>query len=149
VDFFPLFAKLKGRACLVVGGGEVAARKTQMLLRAGARVIVNAPEVEQQLASLAEGGRIIWEQCQFDASLIDRVFLVVAATDNRMINRAVSEAADRRHRLVNVVDEGELCSYISPAVVDRSPLVMADSRAIGSLVTGPIGSPGPVGRPHA
>lgn len=108
MDYLPLFAAIKDRPVLVVGTGEVADRKIAFLQRAGAQV------------------RIV-DEADFDESQIDSVVLVIAATDNRELNRRISEAAQARHRLVNVVDDRPLCSFIFPSIVDRSPLLVAIS----------------------
>lgn len=108
MDYLPLFAAIKDRPVLVVGTGEVADRKIAFLQRAGAQV------------------RVV-DEADFDESQIDTVVLVIAATDNRELNRRISEAAQARHRLVNVVDDRPLCSFIFPSIVDRSPLLVAIS----------------------
>jgi uroporphyrin-III C-methyltransferase/precorrin-2 dehydrogenase/sirohydrochlorin ferrochelatase len=124
---FPLFARIAGEPCLVVGGGVVALRKVRMLRQAGARVTVNAPVICAELHELAEAGALSLEQREFDPSLIDRHLLVIAATSRREVNHAVASAARAAFRLCNVVDDGAASSYISPAVVDRSPLLIAVS----------------------
>jgi uroporphyrin-III C-methyltransferase/precorrin-2 dehydrogenase/sirohydrochlorin ferrochelatase len=108
VDYLPLFALLKDRPVLVVGTGEIADRKIAFLQRAGAQV---------QIVTAAE----------FDESQLDQVVLAIAATDDQALNRRVFEAANARHRLVNVVDDQPLCSFIFPSIVDRSPLLIAIS----------------------
>jgi uroporphyrin-III C-methyltransferase/precorrin-2 dehydrogenase/sirohydrochlorin ferrochelatase len=107
VDYLPLFAAIKDRPVLVVGTGEIADRKIAFLHRAGAQVRVVA-------------------EADFDESHIDSVVLVIAATENRELNRG-SPAAQARYRLVNVVDDQPLCSFIFPSIVDRSPLLVAIS----------------------
>ncbi|MGY5369057.1 siroheme synthase CysG [Enterobacter oligotrophicus] len=104
----PLFAAIKERPVLVVGTGEIADRKIAFLHRAGAKVQVV-------------------EDTDFAESQIDNVVLVIAATSDRELNRRISEAAQARHRLVNVVDDPPLCSFIFPSIVDRSPLLVAIS----------------------
>jgi uroporphyrin-III C-methyltransferase/precorrin-2 dehydrogenase/sirohydrochlorin ferrochelatase len=108
VDYLPLFALLKDRPVLVVGTGEIADRKIAFLQRAGA-------QVQSVTAS------------EFDESQLDQVVLAIAATDDPALNRRVFEAANARHRLVNVVDDQPLCSFIFPSIVDRSPLLIAIS----------------------
>jgi precorrin-2 dehydrogenase / sirohydrochlorin ferrochelatase len=114
---------LRGRDCLVVGGGRVAAEKARGLLECGAAVTVVAPRVEDELATL-------------DVRLIDRSFtrsdvvgrfLVVAATNRRDVNIAVSTAADEQSTLCNVADDPELCSFILPAIARRDPIVVGVS----------------------
>ncbi|TCP13077.1 uroporphyrinogen-III C-methyltransferase /precorrin-2 dehydrogenase [Crenobacter luteus] len=131
MDYFPIFLKLQGRACVVVGGGEVALRKVRLLSQAGARVTVVAPALVAGLAELVHQGRIAHRAGTFVAADLDGVRLAIAATDDRAVNQAVFEAGEARGLPVNVVDDPELSSYITPAIVDRSPLVVAVSTGGG------------------
>ena len=108
MDYLPLFAALKDRPVLVVGTGEIADRKIAFLQRAGA---------QDEVVTGSE----------FEESQLDHVVLVIAATEDRALNQRVSDAAHARHRLVNVVDDQPLCSFIFPSIVDRSPLIVAIS----------------------
>lgn len=130
MTLYPLFADLAGREVLVVGAGEVAARKIAALLKAGARVRLHArdvlhPDVECALAD----GRIEQLAGPFDPTWLDAVWLVVAATDDVAFNARLADEAGRRRRLINVVDDAGLSTYQVPAVVDRAPLVVAISSA--------------------
>ena len=127
MDYLPLFAAVKNRPVLVVGGGEIAARKIAFLRRAGARVQVVADTLSADLAEQVRQQQISWLATAFDEPQLDDVLLVIAATDDRALNLRVYEAANARHRLVNVVDDQSLCSFIFPSIVDRSPLVVAIS----------------------
>jgi uroporphyrin-III C-methyltransferase/precorrin-2 dehydrogenase/sirohydrochlorin ferrochelatase len=131
---FPLFANLAGRPVLVIGGGTVAERKTHALLDAGAQVHLAAPELTPQLKLWTEQGKVLLRGQQFEAQWLDEVFLVVAATDDAVVNQTVSDAAEARKKLVNVVDNPQLCSYIVPSVIDRSPVQIA----ISSNGTAPV-----------
>lgn len=124
---FPLFASLTGLPCLVVGGGAVAERKVRDLRSAGARVTVNSLRLSAALEADAAAGRIRAVRRPFDASLVRDHLLVIAATSDRAVNRAVSSAARIALRLCNVVDDPSLSTWISPAVVDRSPIMVAIS----------------------
>lgn len=127
MNLFPLFADLKGRAVLVVGGGAVATRKTEALLQAGAVVSVGAPELSDALMQLRHDGRIAHHAATFDAAWLDTAWLVIAATDDRTVNARVADAAGERRMLVNVVDDPALSSFQVPSIVDRSPLIVAIS----------------------
>lgn len=127
MNHFPLFANLRGRPVLVVGGGQVAARKIALLQQAGARIRVAAAQLNAELDALARSGAIEYCAQTFADHLLDDVFLAVAATDDAALNRQVFQAAEARQRLVNVVDEPQLCSFIFPAIIDRSPLQIAVS----------------------
>ena len=134
MDYLPLFADLKNRPVLVVGGGEIAARKIELLRRAGAHVRVAARELGHELQALRDINAIEWIAQHFDAAQLDDVFLVIAATDDNALNAQVFDAANARHKLVNVVDDQPKCSFIFPSIVDRSPLVVA----ISSSGTAPV-----------
>lgn len=127
MDQLPIFLTLKAQPCLVVGGGEVAERKTRQLLAAGAAVTVNSPQLVNGLQQLLEAKYISAVLRSFDASLIDTHLLVIAATSDRAVNHAVAAAAHRALRLCNVVDDPAHSSFISPSIVDRSPLIVAIS----------------------
>ena len=132
--FLPIFIRVNKRACLVVGGGEVAARKVSLLRRAGADIRVVAPQLCPALLDLFEQQVIAWRKGKFVDTDLDAVVLVVAATDNSEVNAAVSREAGKRHLPVNVVDEPALCSFIFPSVIDRSPVAIAVSTGGASPV---------------
>jgi uroporphyrin-III C-methyltransferase/precorrin-2 dehydrogenase/sirohydrochlorin ferrochelatase len=131
VDFFPIFLDIRNRPCLVVGGGVVAARKTESLLQAGAHVTLVAPllcpELRERLGERSLQGRISYREEIFSPRHLDGVVLVVAATGDAAVNRDVSQAAGQCRIPVNVVDDPALCSFIMPAIVDRSPVLIAVS----------------------
>jgi uroporphyrin-III C-methyltransferase / precorrin-2 dehydrogenase / sirohydrochlorin ferrochelatase len=127
MQLYPLFADLTGRPVLVVGGGDVAARKATMLLRAGARVTVGAPMLGPELRELAQLGRITYRAGAYQSDWQDGVWLVVAATRSRPLNTRIAADGHARQRLVNVVDDPALSSFQVPAVIDRSPLLVAIS----------------------
>jgi uroporphyrin-III C-methyltransferase / precorrin-2 dehydrogenase / sirohydrochlorin ferrochelatase len=124
---YPMFSDVRGREVLVVGGGEVASRKVAALLRAEAAVHVGAPELTEQLAALAADGRIVHRHGHFEESWLAGAWLVIAATDDAAVNRHVAAAAQSRRIWANIVDDAELSSFQVPAVVDRSPLIVAIS----------------------
>ncbi len=130
MDFLPIFMNLRGEPCLVVGGGEVAARKCALLLRAGAKVTVCAPE----LAPAFDTGRIEHRAARFREADLDGQALVIAATDDQAVNRAVAAAARARRIPVNVADQPELCTFILPSIIERAPLTVAISSGGASPV---------------
>jgi uroporphyrin-III C-methyltransferase/precorrin-2 dehydrogenase/sirohydrochlorin ferrochelatase len=131
MNYLPIFADVRNKLCLVVGGGEVAKRKAGVLLEAGAKVRVVAPQIDPALASQKNVEAIV---ARFDAKHLDGVTLVIAATDDREVNKQVSKLAQARNIPVNVVDDPELCSFIMPAILDRSPLMVAFSSGGASPV---------------
>ncbi|MDD3884105.1 MAG: siroheme synthase CysG [Gallionella sp.] len=131
MDYLPVFHKIRDKRCLVVGGGEVGTRKAGVLLEAGAQVRVVAPEISEELRAQS-GVEIV--QTVFAPEHLEDVVLVIAATDNREVNRYVSDLAQARGLPVNVVDDPELCSFIMPAIMDRSPLMVAFSSGGASPV---------------
>lgn len=131
MDYLPIFADVRNKLCLVVGGGAVGKRKAGVLLEAGANVRVVAPQIEPELAEQKGINAIV---ARFDAQYLEGVTLVIAATNDRSVNRQVSELARARNIPVNVVDDPELCSFIMPAILDRSPLMVAFSSGGASPV---------------
>lgn len=127
MDYLPIFADLKKRPVLVVGGGEVAARKIDLLLRAGAEVRVVAQALSTEVEHLCQQSAIQWLAQAYAAEQLDDVFLVIAATDDTVLNAQVYEDANERRVLANVVDDQPKCSFIFPSIVDRSPIVVAIS----------------------
>jgi len=134
MDYFPLFLKLKDQPCLVVGAGEIAARKIELLSRAGARITVVAEEVHEHVASMQATLNLVIRQKSFAADDLTDMRIVVSATDHRACNEAVASAANQLNIPVNVVDNPDLCSFIFPAIVDRSPLIAAISSGGSSPV---------------
>ncbi|WES89354.1 siroheme synthase CysG [Dickeya fangzhongdai] len=127
MNYLPIFADLRQRPVLVVGGGEVATRKIDLLQRAGAEVRVAAWSLCEPLHEQHQAGRLAWVAQEFSPALLDNVFLVIAATDDAALNATVFEEANRRQLLVNVVDDQPKCSFIFPSLIDRSPLMVAIS----------------------
>ena len=127
--YFPLFADLNKRPVLIVGGGAAAARKVALLLNAKADVRLVAAALCDELQALESCHRVTWLAREFLPAMVDDVFMVIAATDDSSLNVAVQQAADERHRLVNVVDAPAQCSFIVPAIIDRDPITVAISSA--------------------
>ncbi|MEG5263669.1 siroheme synthase CysG [Pseudomonas sp. JDS28PS106] len=127
MEFLPLFHNLRGCRVLVVGGGEIALRKSRLIADAGALLRVVAPQIEHQLRDLVEhsGGELVPRG--YETQDLDGCVLIIAATDDEPLNARVSQEARARGVPVNVVDAPALCSVIFPAIVDRSPLVIAVS----------------------
>ncbi|MBI2104770.1 MAG: bifunctional precorrin-2 dehydrogenase/sirohydrochlorin ferrochelatase [Candidatus Omnitrophica bacterium] len=125
--YYPLFADLAGRRCVVVGGGLIAQRKVTTLLGCGAAVTVISPTLTKRLAGYARKRSIRHQQRPFRPSDLAGAWLVLAATDDQRTNTLVSRSAARRRIFTNVVDQKPLCSFIAPAIVRRGPLTIAIS----------------------
>lgn len=127
MSLFPIFLKLDGRPCLVVGAGEIAESKIHSLLAADARVTVVAPEAKPDLAALALEGRFTWHQREFTNTDLDGMFLVVAAANVPAVNAAVYQEAMQRNVICNAVDDPPNCDFYFPSIVRRGKLQIAIS----------------------
>lgn len=124
---FPMFSDIRDRNVLVVGGGPVAWRKAVLFMEAQARIHVGAPDLYGPLCALVESGRVRHLPGAYKESWLEGQCLVVAASGVRSVNADVARDAARRGLWVNVVDDPDLSSFHVPAIVDRSPLVVAVS----------------------
>lgn len=134
MDYFPLFLKLKQQDCLVIGAGAIAARKIELLAKAGAVITVIAIKISPSVADMQEQFGLIIKQKRFDKTDVKKFTLVVSATNNSTTNLLVAETATELNIPVNVVDNPALCSFIFPAIIDRSPVVAAISSGGSSPV---------------
>ncbi len=127
MTLFPMFLKLAGRECLVVGAGQVGEPKIESLLQADAKVRVVAPHATTNVTVQALAGLISWQPRKFVPADVDGVFLVVAATNSPRVNARIYREAQRRNVLCNVVDDPPHCDFYYPAVVRRGQLQIAIS----------------------
>lgn len=125
--YYPVYLYIKGKRCLVVGGGEVAERKVNSLLKCGAEVSVVSPDLTRRLKELNSKGKIKYLKEEFKEKYLKDIFLVIGATDNSNVNFKVYESANKKNILVNIVDSPELCNFIVPSVVERGALTIAIS----------------------
>lgn len=128
-SLFPMFVKLAGRRCVVVGGGPVAESKIESLLRAGAEITVVSPGLTDRLERMERHDLFLWARRRFVSSDLDGAFLVIAATSDDATNDFVYREADRRGILCNAVDQPARCHFYYPAVVQRGDLQIAISTA--------------------
>jgi siroheme synthase-like protein len=126
-DLYIACLNLSEHRALVVGGGRIGLEKIQGLLACDAEVVVVAPDVEPEVASLADGGRVHLIRRRFEPSDLEGVLLVIAATADTEVNTSVYEAATARNMLVNVVDVPSLCNFVLPAISRRGPIALAVS----------------------
>src|SRR5919198_1978638 len=127
--FYIACLKLKGRRCVVVGGGEVGLEKVEGLLACDGDVTLVAPEAVPELEELAREGSIRWERRAYEPSDLEGAFMVIASTNQTDVNIGIYEDAEKRAMLVNVVDVPPLCNFILPAIVRTGPLAIAISTA--------------------
>lgn len=124
---YPVNLRLEGRRCMVVGGGSVAERKVESLLQAGALVTVISPDLTPVLKDRVVRAEIEWSQRGFAAGDLTDAFIVIGATNDSEVNRAVAAEARQRGALVNIVDTPALCDFTVPAQVQRGDLVLTVS----------------------
>jgi len=122
--FYPIYLDVKGKRCVIVGGGKVAYRKVCSLKDAGADVIVVSPEICPEMADV-KGITLI--KTKYDEELLESALLVIAATDNEAVNEKVAVDARKRNIIVNVIDHPELCSFIVPSTINRGDLCISIS----------------------
>ncbi len=127
MDYLPITLNLEGKTCLVVGGGQVALRKTKALLKAKGEVKLVAPDVLPELVEISKNNKLVLNKKRFSDEDLERVDLIIAATNDLQVNAHISQLAQSKNIWVNVVDELEHCSFITPAIIDRSPLLIAIS----------------------
>ena len=135
MDIFPISLKLQQQPCLIVGGGHIAYRKALLLAKAGAKIDVLAPEIDDSLLQLVQQSQGQYVQDVFSSSTALRHYrLVIAATDNNLVNQQVFAACEAENVLVNSVDDPPHCRFMVPAIIDRSPLVIS----VASNGTSPV-----------
>jgi precorrin-2 dehydrogenase/sirohydrochlorin ferrochelatase len=127
MKYYPVNLDIRHQPCLVVGGGAVGTRKVKTLLDCGAAVTVVSPEVTDPLSVLASENHISLKQRPYQASDLDGVFLVIGATDNKDLNRAIYDDAKKQGKLCNIADQPDLCNFILPSIIERGDLIIAIS----------------------
>jgi precorrin-2 dehydrogenase/sirohydrochlorin ferrochelatase len=129
MSLFPIFLKLTGRPCIVLGAGEIAASKIDSLRAAEAQVTVIAPTASARIVAMAESGEIVWHRREYKQGDLAGQFLAVAATSDAVVNRAVFAEAEAAGILINAVDDPPFCDFYFPSVVRRGDLQIAISTA--------------------
>jgi precorrin-2 dehydrogenase / sirohydrochlorin ferrochelatase len=129
MDLFPIFLKIAGRPCIVIGAGNLAESKIESLRAGHARVTVIAPKASPRIVDLAGAGEIEWLQREYAVGDLTGNFLVVAATDVPAVNRSVFAEATENDILCNAVDDPPFCDFYFPSVVRRGDLQIAISTA--------------------
>jgi len=126
-SFYPIHLNIEGKKCLVVGGGRVAERKVNLLVRYGGKVVVVSPKTTEKIKTLSENKKIIWYKRIYRLSDLHKAFLVFCATNSKKINREIGKEAKERGIMVNVVDSPEDCDFISPSLIERGHLKVSIS----------------------
>lgn len=121
--YFPLFVNLAGKRATIIGGGDTAYRKAEMLLRFEAAIRVISPEISDEMAALVRKGSVLWLKSRFSPSLLEGTDLLIAATNFRQVNHEVYKAAREQRILVNVCDSREESSFLFPAVVRNDAII--------------------------
>lgn len=129
MNYLPIFIDIKQKPCLVVGGGDIAYRKMSLLLKANAQVTCVDQSACANVQALADQDKITLIKRNFEVSDITSQALIISATNNTQVNAQVSQLAHSANIPVNVVDSPDLCSFIMPSIVDRSPIIIAISSA--------------------
>jgi len=134
MKYFPVFLDARNISAMVVGGGEVATRKIELLLKSTTNITVMSESVCASVERLVNLNQLTWLQHNYQAGHLVDINLVIAATDNMSINKAIYQEATPLNILTNVVDQPELCTYITPAIIDRSPMIIALSSSGSSPI---------------
>ena len=127
MDHLPIFINIRKKPCIVIGGGDIALRKINLLLKAQAKVDCLSPLFSRDIKNLSKDGHITLINKSFDQTDIKDYSIIIAATDDSSVNSSISAIAQVKKIPVNVVDSPELSSFIMPSIVDRSPLIIAVS----------------------
>jgi len=127
MKYFPIFLDAKFIKAIVIGGGDVAARKIELLLKTTTNITVMSAELSASVERLVEDHNLCWLKHNYKSGCIEDSNLVIAATDNTEVNQHVAAEASGQGLLTNVVDQPELCTYITPSIIDRDPILIAMS----------------------
>ena len=124
-SYYPVYLNLRGRRCIIIGGGTVAEGKIARLLDSGARICVVSPDATPGIRKFVADGSVHWEQRKYRDGDLDGAFIAIAATNVREVNRRIFEEANERGVMLNAVDDPPNCSFIAPSIVQRGPVTLA------------------------
>ena len=125
MKYFPIFLNANNINAMVIGGGDVAARKIELLLKSTSQITIMSAMLSPSVNALIQKHQLTWLCHQYQPGLLTDKNLVIAATDNTEVNESVYHEARKLKLLINVVDQPEFCSYITPAIIDRAPMIIA------------------------
>ena len=126
-SYYPVYLNLRGRRCVIIGGGTVAEGKIARLLDSGARICVVSPDATPGIRQFVADGSVQWEQRKYRDGDLEGAFIAIAATNAREVNRRIFEEANERGVMLNAVDDPPNCSFIAPSIVQRGPVTLAIS----------------------
>ena len=127
MGFYPISLNLKNKKCVVIGGGKVAERKIKSLLESSAKVFVISPQITNDIEKLYNEKRVFWIKEEYKPNLLENSFLVIAATNNKMVNEEISNHCEKNNTLVNVVDSLENSNFIVNATIKQQDLIISVS----------------------
>ena len=125
--FYPVFLNLKGRRCIVIGGGKIAEGKVLKLIDSGAKIFVISPDATPAIRDAADRGAIEFNLRKYQVGDLEGAFLAIAATNDRVVNQVIFEEAENLGVLLNAVDDPARCSFIAPSIIERGPVTLAIS----------------------
>jgi precorrin-2 dehydrogenase/sirohydrochlorin ferrochelatase len=126
-SYYPVYLNLRGRRCVIVGGGTVSESKISRLLDSGADICVVSPDATPGIRQFVADGTVRWEQRKYRPGDLEGAFIAIAATNVREVNRSIFEEAEERGVMLNAVDDPPNCSFIAPSIVRRGPVTLAIS----------------------
>lgn len=125
--YYPVYLNLRGRRCVIIGGGTVAEGKISRLLDSGAEICLVSPDATPGIRQFVADGAVRWEQRKYQHGDLEGAFIAIAATNVREVNRRIYEEANERGVMLNAVDDPPNCSFIAPSIVQRGPVTLAIS----------------------
>ena len=125
--YYPVFLKLAGKRCVIIGGGTIAEGKISKLKETGAQVTIISPQATPAIQIMAKKGVVEWNEREYQPGDLKGAFLGIAATDKRQVNQQIFQEATELGVVLNVVDDPDLCAFIAPSIVERGPVTVAIS----------------------
>ena len=125
--FYPIHVNIKGKKCLVIGGGKTSERKVSTLVRYGGKVVVVSPTATQKIESFSKKKKILWYKRKYKIADLNKAYLAFCTTNDEKLNKEISKEAQERGIMVNVVDSLEDCDFISPSLIERGHLKVSIS----------------------
>ena len=125
--YYPAFIDVRGRDCLVIGGGELGEEKVVKLMECDANVVVVSAEVTERVRELADEGAVEWIRRDYEYGDLERAFIAIANTGDSEMDRLIYKEAEERNVILNVVDVTHLCTFIAPSVARRGEVTVATS----------------------